>query len=650
MHRLTTLLTTALVLLAFAGADPARAERQPLLMPGKETLFQRVLTRPGATLHGNPGGAVEAMLPPLQPYYVFATDGGWLEIGTDSRATTTGWIAADRAVEWKQNIVVAFANPAGRERTLLFATKDDLDRLLNHEAALSLARDYRLAAEAGEVVAESGVISIEPAEHIDIDRQFYILPILDWQQEFHPFTGAPFLGLEVASLPVGEAPILETSTVNAAGALTEFSVGIVFVIDTTISMQPYIDQTQAAVRRIYDLISDSPVADKVSFGMVGFRDNADARPELGYTTRVYLPLETGQDPDKVLDALGRVRAAETSSIGFAEDSIAGLEDAIVLPGWDAAEPGFGGRYVILITDAGPKNPDDPMARSPLRPAELQTRAQENKIAVLALHLLTPDGAPNHESARTAYQQITRFEGSGPHYFPVTDGDPAAFRAEVDSLAERLIGQISEARAAAEQPAAVMPEAAAQSEPAAPLDQLGLAMRLAYLGRVMETRAPDLFSAWMADSAIEDPTRLAVSVRLLLTKNQLSTMRDVMAAILETGETAQSGLREEEFFDQLKNAVAQLAQDPDRLIRTDFDDLGSAIGEFLADLPYESQVMEMTEERWLTGASDRREFLDGLRSKLAYYEMLHDDPTKWTVLDEAASPGEAVTAMPFSLLP
>jgi hypothetical protein len=431
--------------------------------------------------------------------------------------------------------------------------------------------------------------------------------------------------------------------------LTEFSVGIVFVIDTTVSMQPYIDETHAAVRRIYEQISESPVADKVSFGMIGFRDNVEARPGLGYTTKVYLPLEREQDPAGVLDAFATARAAESSSVGFAEDSIAGLEDAILLPGWDEAEPGFGGRYVILITDAGPKNPDNPLARSPLRPTELQVSAEENGIAVLALHLLTPDGAPNHASAATAYKEITRFAGSEPFYFPVEDGDPAAFRVEVDRLAERLIGQIQQAREIAEAPP-TRPAAATESEPVDALEQLGLAMRLAYLGRVMETQAPDLFSAWMADSAIEDPTRLAVSVRLLLTKNQLSTMRDVMQAILEAGETTQSGLAPEQFFDQLKSAVAQLAQDPDRLVQTDFADLGEAIGEFLGDLPYNSQVMEMTEERWLTAGTERREFLDGLRSKLAYYEMLHDDPRKWTVLDEAASPGESVTAMPFSLLP
>ena len=55
--------------------------------------------------------------------------------------------------------------------------------------------------------------------------------------------------------------------------------GIVFIIDTTKSMKPYIDQTREIIRTVYDRLQKSPAKDKVAIAVVAFRSNVEKRPD-----------------------------------------------------------------------------------------------------------------------------------------------------------------------------------------------------------------------------------------------------------------------------------------------------------------------------------------------------------------------------------
>ena len=68
---------------------------------------------------------------------------------------------------------------------------------------------------------------------------------------------------------------------------------MVFVIDSTISMEPYIDRTREAVRRIYDTVEKAGIGRQVKFGLVAFRSSTKAVPKLEYVAKVYA------DPGKV---------------------------------------------------------------------------------------------------------------------------------------------------------------------------------------------------------------------------------------------------------------------------------------------------------------------------------------------------------------
>lgn len=628
------------LLLALAGATPLRAQERPLLMEGTHSLYQRVLTRPEAPLLAAPEGAVVRTYPAFQPLYVFERRPGWLRVGPSANAPSAGWMAEARAVPWKQNIVAAFTNPAGRERQFVFASREDLDGLLNNEALRARQTEMLAEAAAGTLNPASGVLAIEPEEFVDIRQRFYLMPILDFAEELHPLNYEKMLLLRVASVPL-HAP--DPSGTPSGGTPGEFDSGIVFVLDTTMSMGPYIERTRAAIEKIVNEIKGTDVGAKVSFGVVGFRDNAERVPGLEYRTKVLAPLERRDDQAPVLAALGDATNTATVSTpgGFNEDSMAGVEDAIDDTDWTQAANGdpFDGRYVILITDAGPKDPHDPDTRSAIGPAELQAEAEDKGVAVLTMHLETPAGGEaQHEYAAGAYRALSRY-GQNEFYFPIADGSEAALEATVTSVVTQLTDHIRIARG----------EAAVAEEPDSPMAELGLAMRLAYLGQRDGTQAPEVIDGWISEKAVEDPAKIAVEPRLLVTKNELATLADLLEGLETAAETSRGEGGSAAFFRQMRDVIARIAQNPDRLVDAQASTLGGSV-EFLEGLPYRSQLLQIDEETWGRSAMNRRAIQDGLRQKLVQYRKWLYDASVWTALYEGQPDGEQVLAMPFDILP
>ena len=248
-----TLWRVALLLLALMPA--AASAREALLQEGTRSLYQRVLTRPAAVVVDRMGGTHQVEKPPpFTVYYVYARQmqggQGWLEVGANAQGEAKGWIAAETAVDWKQALVLTFANPTGRLPTLFFDTKENLANLVENEALPTLAPQYVERTRAGSPPDGAGIVSIEPAEWIDFSQNFYLLPILDVEEVFLSSAMRKVKLVEIASIPLQEETPREEQP---------FSAGIVFVIDTTTSMDPYIDRTRETVRRIFDRIKASPV-------------------------------------------------------------------------------------------------------------------------------------------------------------------------------------------------------------------------------------------------------------------------------------------------------------------------------------------------------------------------------------------------------
>ena len=620
-------------------ALPATAQT-PLLVEGTSTVFQRVLTRPAAELYDAPNGQLVERYAPFQPFYVFARQGDWVQIGPSSARPPIGWSEASGLVDWKHNVIAAFTNPADRSRQLIFDSEQSLRDLMNHEALVDVQERLVAEAEAGSVEGQLGVVSVEPGEFVNIRDELYVMPILDFVEDLHPLSYEDILLMEIASINKEEQRAPPPSNAEA----DDFDVGIVFVLDTTSSMRNYIALTQRVLENTVQRIAGTEIGELVNFGVVGFRDSTDAVPDLEYRTKILANLERRDDEAPVLAALAEATDVTlVSSPGFNEDSLAGVEDAIDKIDWEQSVNGGGpvnARYVILVTDAGPKDPRDPNARSPIGPSELQAEAEERNVALMTLHLKTPGGSGTHEYAADAYRELSRF-GDRSFYFPIEDGSEEAF----EGVANRLVTAITDHVRKLQGEETVAPEAETDEN----LKGLFDAMELAWLGDRNNTRPPDVITGWVSDKAVEAPRKLSIEPRLLITKNEMATMAKLLEDLVRLAEQSGDAEEMQSFHGQIQTTIEKVVTNPDMLSESSSDEIGASL-EYLDRLPYRSTILRMTEDRWLQSAMMRRDVIDGLRQKLTQYRKWLFDAGVWTPPYEGAPDGEHVYAMPFDVLP
>ncbi|WP_295458283.1 vWA domain-containing protein [uncultured Thiodictyon sp.] len=684
---LPSLLAPALLFtLALAAATaPAAAAREPLFLADKPGLYQRVLTRPAARLLTAPGGAAaaEPELPPLSVLYVYARQNAqgkdWVEVGATPNESQ-GWVEAGAVIDWRQTLTLAFTSTSNRFPALFFRDHDRLASLLESPDPGPTVDRLRAVIKSGRYPADFPVIAKEPDTYIDPNRQFYLLPILGFEPIYLP-SGHETMLLKVATvtLQAGEQELLTPSAAKVAQGPTPkpaapanpkkepaqppkpiavanlpngYRAGVVFVIDTTKSMGPYIDRTRTAIRRIYDKLRGSPLGKRLSFGLVAFRSNVEAAPGLEYVSRVVATLQDGSDPATFQGKMAGVEEAKVSSKGFDEDAFAGVQDALEKIDWT----GFDARFVVLITDAGALDAKNPMGRTGLSAERLRLIAQEkdqsgggSKIAIAVLHLLTPAGVRDHEKASRQYRELSRWGDAEDLYFPVKGGSVETFGAQVDALVDALLSQLEE-KPPTDRPLEV--PAAAPSDPVALKAALvGRAMQLAYLGRETGSRAPRLIEAWVTDRDLRDPSQKTLEVRVMISKNQLSNLQETLQAIFAAGERTQ--ISAENFFDQLRGAAAAMARDPDKVNELQVKRLADVgqVGAWLDGLPYTSQIMNLTQERWLSRSyAEQQEVLDVIEEKIKVYRKIHDETDRWIRLSPQSSPGEAVTTVPLDSLP
>jgi hypothetical protein len=331
--------------------------------------------------------------------------------------------------------------------------------------------------------------------------------------------------------------------------------------------------------------------------------------------------------------------------------MAGVKLAIDKINW---EP-FGGRYIVLITDAAGLGPDDRYSSTHMGPPEIRQLAKLKDVAIFTVHLLTPEGRADHAKAKAQYTDLTQWGQAGSLYYPVPDGSLEAFGRVVDQLANSLLQQVSittgvpiggvtgaQPRQAQEAQQSAEAQRIAQQTLA-----VGNAMRLAWLGRQEGTAAPDVIRGFTVDRDWKHPETASLEVRVLLTKNQLSDLQDALKLILEQG--LSNRLSPQNFFGQLKAAAAATSRDPRRL--GDLQKLGQVVGEYLDDLPYKSQVMELTEQEWLAmGAAAQRELLNSVEAKIRLYTEFHNQPQMWVSFDGGRVPGDALYPVPLEALP
>ena len=657
-------LLCASILLALCLTPLAHADDKPLLQAGKKSLYQRVLTTPGCKLSPAAGGAPGAVQPTFSRFYVYeqaqAGTDTWLKVGPDSYGKTVGWLPQNCTVDWKMQLTLAFTNPANRDRLLFFKDRATIEGILDAPDPVAKIAPLRGQLKQGKLA--NGILAQEPEYFVDLHKQFYLLPVLSGEEVM---TEAGFRTrlLNVASVSKdaaasattqaaanGPAPGTAAPASAATSQLKEFSAAVVFVIDSTISMDPYIDRTREAINKVYQQIEKENLGKQVKFGLVAFRSSLKSAPGLEYTTKMYADPNNVKDGADFMAKVADLKQAKVSSSSFDEDAFAGVMQSIDKVNWS----NFGARYVVLITDAGAIEGDSKLSSTGLNADQVRLEAANPGVAIYTLHLKTPEGAKDHSKAQAQYQNLSTYGGTGTSlYYPVNAGDIGEFGRKVDALAAAITTQVKAAYMGDD---AVGSAINAKQDPAEKkmLEDaalIGHAMQLAYLGEKTGSQAPPVFKAWIADRDLIKQNIPTTDVRVLLTKAQLSDLSDVMKQILDA---ANEGLiSPTEMFDRLRSVAATMGADPNQLKQkgtTRIADLG-VMGEYLADLPYQSEVLNLDEDTWKSWDGLAQEkFIRNLNTKLRHYQVYNADVDRWVSLAKDSDARDDVYPVPLEMMP
>ena len=649
---------TSCVALLLCISSLLHAAEKPLLQEGKQTLFQRVLTTPGCQLSTTAGGLPADEQPPFSRFYVYertnAANTEWLKVGPDSFGKTVGWLPASCTVDWKMQLTLAFTNPANRDRLMFFKERSTLEGILDAPDPVSHVAPLRAKLKQGKLA--DGVLAQEPEFFIDLQKEFYLLPVLSGE-EVMTEEGFRTRILNVASVSKAEAGAASAAAANSSvnqqavtSQLKEFSAAVVFVIDSTISMDPYIQRTREAIGKVYAQIEKENLGKQVKFGLVAFRSSTDAVPGLEYVSKMYADPNTVKDGADFLAKVTDLKQAKVSSSSFDEDAYAGVMHAIDQVDWSQ----FGARYVVLISDAGAIDGDNKLSKTGLNAEQIRIEASKPGVAIYSLHLKTKAGLNNHGKAEAQYQALSTYPGTNTSlYYPVDAGDLDAFGRKVDTLAQAITSQVKAAYMGED---AIGSALNAKQEPAEQkmLEDaalIGHAMRLAYLGEKTGSQAPPVFQAWIADRDLIKQNIPTTDVRVLLTKSQLSDLSDVLKQILDA---ANEGLiSPSEMFERLRSVAATMGADPNQLKQngnSKLADLG-VLGEYLEDLPYQSEVLNLDEETWKSWDGLAQEkFIRTLSTKLRHYQRYNADVDRWVALAKDSDARDNVYPVPLEMMP
>ena len=655
---------------------------KPLLMEGKKTLYQRVLSIPDARLHQQPGGSSESsQILPFSVFYVYQREGDWLKVGVDSYGKTDGWILKSNAIVWNQALTVSFRDPQDTQRVLLFEQKDSLQTLVDNNDQEAYASLYQAVVN-NEPVKDNPVVAIQPDAHVDIRENFYLVPIKQHEDVYLGNEQARLL--QVASVPLGDPSSRYEQSVESKSTQRVYRSGIHFVIDSTVSMGPYIDRTREAVRKVYSAIARQGLNNQVNFGLTAYRDNVQQVPQLDYLTRTFADLQQGADESRFFSLVNTLEPSSVSSKDYREDAYAGIKAAIENSDWND----FDARYIILITDAGPRESHDALGATGLSAKALRQLAYDKGISIWVLHMRSDSPAANHERAEKLYRQLSFYPGIGDFYYSVElstgnlqefgnveeTGTAGEFYHRVESGTVNEFGAVLEAltRQITQQVLATVngvlpipiPEQKTQSDEAeeptqlsqlqSKVAKLGNALRMRYLQKEAGQPLPRVFDAWMVDRDFTDPRKSTVDVRVLLTRDQLSDLKIVMQQVLDLAE--EGVLTPSGFLNDLKSLAASVSRDPSS-VASSISRAGGNLAEmgymreYIDDLPYTGEVMNLSLNSWEEwSAKEQIEFMHRLESKINYYQALHDHTDLWVTPGGGAVNGNSVFPVVLNLLP
>ena len=706
MHIRRKILTIGTVILAalslpLAALSEPEVKRAPMKIEGKETLPLRVLSRAFSHIYKGPdanSGTVQENVPAFESYYVYSKKegnsdlgkDGWYEVGSDTRGTVLGWMSSKDVFEWKQTMCLAYTHPEGRWPVLMFDKKEGVEKLTKMPEAERKENVEKLYLDiaAGAIAPDFPVVTIEPKKAIDIAKEFYLLPILEFSEIELNNREARILKLAAVTKESADARVSSNIKINkdylgeanlgqgeaSAETLKQLGVDIVWVMDTTNSMQPYIDKTLKVVEEASKRIAqNTELARSIRFGIWGYRDSMSI-PNIDYNVKNYTP--SLQSIEQFVPVLKNVDAATAGSEGYAEDMFSGVHGALDKTAWT---PGAI-KFVVLVGDAPAHEVGHKWNATGQNQETLRAIANDRSVSIYAIHIKDPEAEQYHATALEQLQALSANKGQAgyPAYYSTASTDLVGFENVTKDVTDAIVEFLKKAEkktvmlattqnqktnldmnTAASKPTGgnldlFEEEQLSQKDSEKPSAKAlaNAALKAAFvewIGSHTRARAPRDVVAWVTDKDLVTTDTQSLEVRLLISKGQLDSLRGTLKAILEAGRKGQSS--SEDFFSSLQAAAATTARDPEMIKQAKSLAQTGLVPEFLAGLPYKSRIMDMNNELWSSWSVDEQDrFLADVEARIMAYETIHDSPEGWVQLNKQDEPGDYVYPITLDLLP
>ena len=607
---------------------------------------KQVLARPKSSLFKDSNSAEKAdrKLKSFERLFVFGNENGLLNVG-DTRTAPMGWMKQEDTVDWPHSIVVEYGSTEKRDPVLYFKDAQDLTDIVDsgeqrREKVMKLYKEVGKAAEEGRTLPQDyPIICMEPGQ---ISRELNINPVLE--AKFVELDGKQARMLRVTAAgedrgattfgnPDYMSKIRENDkSAKKAGldALEGVDLDLVFVVDMTGSMQPWVDGLFAAIADLAKSMELNPkVSGRVRLGLWGYQDNPGFSG-IQYLTKCFTPtLLNAKDFTGVLNGL---KVNKKTSDKYPEDVFAGVNDAIHKTQWRSKN-----RFVMVIGDApghttkekgGMVDIDAPQVR------QIATDAGVKMVALAIKDSSNPDYVQYHSTLESQFKTLATNGIRAPAYLSVTESGQSSFK----DMMGRLVGEL------AEQKSLTQPTAPEAKDPA-----LNIAISLLESAKVRlvsevvdkegKSVVPRDINGWVLDRDLLQPEITSLEPKLLVTKTEINKL------MITTENLIRNATREQitggDFYEAVLKAVAGSASNN----RT--ETLKERLPDFIKGLPYKSEFMEKSKDWWKSASQqDQDRFITEMKAKLSYYRTVNENSALWKPLSREAASGDHVAAIPL----
>lgn len=525
------------------------------------------------------------------------TKAGFYRVSTTtSSANAIGWLKSDSVVEWPHVQVLGFSKRAERDPGHFFPNQQAVEAYLLDGVT-------------------SKAISREP-DGIEI---LSLLPIL--KESTASSNGETVRVFEVAYLHSADPKNIFVSyqpkeSLTIKELRKEMTLDIVFVVDTTSSMSPYIEAAKEVIKKIAAAVNkNQSVKGRIRLALVGYRDKGDE-----YVSKVLCSLETGSNLAAFESILGKTKADGGGD--NPEQVFAGLRTAITELNWnDVAN-----RHIVLIGDAPNHSDENSLASVDSVLAAAQPGASSGDVQALMQHITLHTlhvGEGSGAEFELCSRQFSKLAAG--RDFAGISANAASASSFIDQLVKMLTNRVSDT---ADTIKGEVDKVTARKDPNA--GSLGAVLE--YLGKE-ELIGATFTSGYSAET--DSKGNRTVEPYVLVGRNDLRSFKSALEFCVTTLQGAgDPGSKDvTKILNGIKTLTVHLNYDGEITAKTPL----KVVLQLILGLPVKSTVFDMTPER--LAAMSQKDFDAWIAQVDASHAMVdgHIENARWFNLGRETKP-------------